>query len=65
MKKERRIVDESDLTVPSSYQPMSEKEAEVACQYDYPFEDMRTTEELCEDLNTIMAQMSMGRKRLF
>ena len=57
--------DESDLMVPADYHPMSEKEAEVASSYDYPIEDMRTTDELERDLDTLLAKMQMGRDRLF
>ena len=57
--------DESDLFVPASYMPMGEKEAEVACSYDYDFEDFRTMDELTEDLSRILARMQTGGSRLF
>lgn len=61
----KTINDESDLFVPASYTPMTEKEAEVACSYDYPFEDFRTTDELFRDLDLLLAKNAMGRNRLF
>ena len=61
----KSINDESDLFVPASYTPMTEKEAEVACSYDYPFEDFRTLDELVDDLNLLLAKDAMGRNRLF
>jgi len=51
--------DDSDLKVPATYTPMSEKEAEVACGYDYEFEDFRTADELYNDLNKIIAMESL------
>ena len=53
----KRIIDESDLKVPYNYTPMSEKEAEIACGYDYDFEhdptDNRSIEEMVNDISTI------------
>lgn len=57
--------DESDLFVPANYMPMSEKEVEVACSYDYDFEDFRTMDELSSDLDTLLARMQQDGSRLF
>ena len=46
--------DETGTTVPYDYSPMSEKEAEIACGYDYEFQhdptDNRTIEEMVDDI---------------
>ena len=57
--------DPSSPLVPASYTPMTEKEAEVACSYDYDFEDFRTMPELKRDLDKILANMATGGKPLF
>lgn len=48
---------EKMVTVPRKYQPMSEKEAEEACKYDYEYDDPRTTKELKRDLLKCLARM--------
>lgn len=45
------------MRVPYTYKPQSSKEAEEALQFDYDYEDLRTTEELKRDLKKCLARM--------
>lgn len=49
--------DATGTIVPYDYQPMTEKEAEIACSYDYEFQhdpmDNRTIKEMVDEISRI------------
>ena len=58
-------INDIDGTVPTSYYPMSDKEAEEACRYDYDFADLMTTGEIEERLTEVISDLQLKGRRLF
>lgn len=54
-----------DDSVPTSYYPLSEKEAEESLKYDYDFVDLMTTDEVRDRLDKVVSDLHLRGRKLF